>query len=194
MMHSRVRAGMGAVGLVLGALLLSGCASMSEEQCRGANWAALGHSDARDGDMPDFGAQRVQSCAEKGVRGNLSEWQRGWEQGRREVCVPGNADSWARRDSEYKPGFCPPDMEPLFLSIYTPARERYRFEKRIRDLQQQIDERSRRLEEVIRDSGRSENQTSQRRAELSARRSSLEHEIRNLRDRMRTETIMRVVR
>ena len=184
----------GAAILALGAVLLSGCATMSEEQCRGANWAALGQSDAHDGDMPDFGAKRVQSCAEKGVRGNLAEWQRGWEIGRREVCTPGNAVSWAQRGSDYTPGFCPPDMEGVFMSVYRPARERYQYEKRIRDLQTQIDDRSRRLEDIIRDMGRSENQSRQKQADLSARRWSLEQEIRNLRDRMRTETMMRIVR
>lgn len=184
----------GAAFLLMSAVLLSGCATMSEEQCRGANWAALGQSDARDGDMPEFGADRVKSCTEKGIPGNFAEWKRGWEIGRREVCTPGNAISWAQRSSDYKPGFCPPDLEPAFLSIYAPARERYVFEKRIRDLQFQIDEKSRRLEDVIRQSGRSENQSRQKQAELSAQRSSLEHEIRSLRDRMRTETMMRIVR
>lgn len=194
MKESNVRSRVGIALLLLGAALISGCATMSEEQCRGANWAALGQSDARDGDMPQFGADRVKSCAEKGVAGNLAEWQRGWEMGRREVCVPGNAVSWAQRSSDYTPGFCPPDMEPLFMSVYTPARERYRFEKRIRDLQSQIDERSRRLDDLDRQLGRSENQSRERQADLRARRSSLEREIRNLRDRMHTETMMRVVR
>ncbi|MGB3069531.1 MAG: DUF2799 domain-containing protein [Ottowia sp.] len=180
--------------LALGAALLSGCATMSEEQCRGANWAALGQSDARDGDMPEFGADRVKSCAEKGVPGNLAEWRRGWEIGRREVCTPGNAVSWAQRSSDYTAGFCPPDLEPVFLSVYRPARDRYQYEKRIRDLQTQIDDRSRRLEDVIRDMGRSENQSRQKQADLAARRSSLEQEIRSLRDRMRNETMMRIGR
>ncbi len=189
-----IRSGAHAALFTLVAMALSGCATMSEEQCKGANWAALGQSDARDGDMPQFGADRVKSCAEKGVRGNLAEWQRGWEMGRREVCTPGNAMAWAQRSSEYTPGFCPPDLEPVFMSVYAPARERYRFEKRIRDLQTQIDDRSRRLEDIIRQMGRSENQTRQKQAELAARRSSAEHEIRSLRDQMRTETMMRVVR
>ena len=184
----------GAAFLMMGAVLLFGCATMSEEQCRGANWAALGQSDARDGDMPEFGADRVKSCVEKGIPGNFAEWKRGWEIGRREVCTPGNAHAWAQRSSDYKSGFCPPDLEPAFLSVYAPARERYLFEKRIRDLQFQIDDKSRSLEDVIRQTGRSENQSRQRQAELAARRSSLEHEIRNLRDRMRTETMMRIVR
>ena len=194
MEKSRIRHRVSLALLALGAVLLSGCASMSEEQCRGANWAALGQADARDGDMPQFGADRVTSCVEKGIPGNLAEWQRGWEMGRREVCTPGNAVTWAQRSSDYTPGFCPPDMEPVFLSVYTPARERYRFEKRIRDLQSQIDDRSRKLDDIDRQLRRSENQSRDRQNDLRSRRSSLEREIRNLRDRMQTETMMRVVR
>lgn len=174
--------------------LAAGCASMTEEQCRDANWLALGHADARKGEMPDFGAERLQSCTEKGVAGNIGEWRRGWEQGRREVCVPGNAVAWAQRDGDYKPGFCPPELEPAFLSLYQPARERYRFEKRIRDLERQINDRSRQISDVERQMRRPENQNSQKQSQLASRRASLEREIRHLRDRVRTDTLLRLAR
>ncbi|MBK6868219.1 MAG: DUF2799 domain-containing protein [Burkholderiales bacterium] len=180
--------------LALSVTLVVGCASMTEEQCRTANWLALGQADARNGEMPDFGAARVQNCREKGVVGNLDEWRQGWERGRREVCTPGNASAWAQRERDYTPGFCPPELEPAFMSIYAPARERYKFEKRIRDLEAQLSDRSRQLSDVIRQMGRPENQTAQKQAQLAASRSALEHEMRGLRDRIRTESLLRIVR
>ncbi len=180
--------------LGLAATLVAGCASMTEEQCRDANWLALGHADARNGEMPEFGSKRVRSCSEKGVAGNEGEWRRGWEQGRREVCTPGNAVAWAQRDRDYTPGFCPPELEPAFMSVYVPARDRYRFEKRIRDLESQINDRSRQISDVNRQMRRAENQTPQKQAQLAARKASLEREIRNLRDRIRTESLLRMAR
>lgn len=175
-------------------VLAAGCASMTEDECRSANWHALGNTDAHTGEIPDYGAERAKSCNEKGVPANMAEWRRGWEQGRRELCTPSNAAAWARRDRDYPMGLCPPELEPAFLSVYQPARERYRFEKHVRDLERQIDERSRKLDDVERQLRHGRNLSPQQRADLEARRRTLEREIRRLHERLRTDALLRMSR
>jgi hypothetical protein len=180
---------------LLAAFGLAGCTTtMSVDDCRGADWYALGVSDAKYGRMSSYGSDRLKTCAEHGVRGEIDDWMRGWEVGRRQICAPGSAAGWAELSSGYTRGFCPPDMEPAFLAAYTPARERYLFEKKVRDLQQRMDDRSRQLADINRDMGSQINQTAQRQSELRGRRAALEVEINNLRDQIRTESLIRMVR
>jgi hypothetical protein len=77
--RARVRAG--TTSLAAAALLLAGCAAMTEQECRGANWQALGE---RDGNV--YGTQpRVQQYAEQcraySVTPAESEYMAGWSYG-----------------------------------------------------------------------------------------------------------------
>lgn len=70
-------------------LLLSGCASMTPDQCRVADWYQVGVEDGSAG----HGAQQklgeyAQDCAEVGVRPDTARFQQGWETGILRYCTP----------------------------------------------------------------------------------------------------------
>ena len=122
------------------------------------------------------------------------ELQREGRSGQHELCTPANATAWAQRGRDYPIGLCPPELEPAFLSVYQPARERHRFEKHVRDLERQIDERSRKLNDVERELRHRRDLSPQHRADLEARRRTLEREIRRLHERLRTDALLRMSR
>ena len=71
------------------ALLLSGCASMTPEQCRVADWYQVGIEDASAGraaqsQLGDY----AKDCAEVGVRPDAVRFQQGWEVGILRYCTP----------------------------------------------------------------------------------------------------------
>src|SRR3954468_2706590 len=69
-------------------LLLSGCAALSETECRGTDWYQLGK---RDGEVYGSRAmidQYTQSCAAFGVKPDEARYMLGWEGGNRKHRQP----------------------------------------------------------------------------------------------------------
>ena len=70
-----------ALGLLL---LLTGCAGLTEADCRSANWYDLGR---RDGDVYGLSPmidQYSYQCAAYGVQADATQYMRGWEIGDQE--------------------------------------------------------------------------------------------------------------
>ena len=67
--------------LLAAAVLLSGCASFTEQECRTANWHYLGEQDARTHGLQPQIHQIVHQCAKFGVQVPENEYMRGWYDG-----------------------------------------------------------------------------------------------------------------
>lgn len=61
--------------------LLSGCSSMSPEQCQTADWYRVGYQDGRSGNNPNILYEYIKDCREAGVTPNHVEWQDGFDKG-----------------------------------------------------------------------------------------------------------------
>ena len=109
-------------GLTLAvAIVLTGCAAMSEEECRTANWneqgvrdAMAGHSRARLEDLRE-------ACSKAKVTPNAGHYLDGWNYGIRQFCTPDNGARWGREGNSYN-GTCPPELEPQFIGRYRDGR------------------------------------------------------------------------
>ncbi|GAB4216483.1 MAG: DUF2799 domain-containing protein [Rhodoferax sp.] len=75
---------------VLGALALGGCASMSESQCRVADWYRVGLDDGASGVEPGRVADYAEDCGKIGVRPDTRAYRQGWDQGIQSFCTPAN--------------------------------------------------------------------------------------------------------
>ena len=60
---------------ILACAVLSGCAAMSDNECRTANWYEAGRNDARLGNRPSFGTHAAR-CA--GQQPSEQEYLAGW--------------------------------------------------------------------------------------------------------------------
>jgi uncharacterized protein DUF2799 len=75
-------------------LAAAGCASMSENECRGANWASLGERDGITGNRPRID-QYAYQCSQHQVAASEKDYMEGW--------WVGNAEFVRRADSSEGP-------------------------------------------------------------------------------------------
>jgi hypothetical protein len=73
--------------LLLGCALLCGCAALSEQECRGANWYELGERDALVYGLRPQIDQYAHQCGKYGVAAGEKDYLAGWFNGDRERAV-----------------------------------------------------------------------------------------------------------
>ncbi|MCO1336051.1 DUF2799 domain-containing protein [Microbulbifer sp. OS29] len=104
----------GIILLALIALMISGCATMSEDECYVADWQAIGYEDGAAGrDLAHLGSRR-EACAKYGVSVNTSAYRGGRTEGLELFCTELRGFDQGRSGNSYS-GVCPADLEGLFL-------------------------------------------------------------------------------
>jgi hypothetical protein len=73
--------------LLVTSALLAGCASMSDAECRSANWYALGERDALLYGMRPQIDQYAHQCSRYGVQPPEADYMAGWIVGDRERAI-----------------------------------------------------------------------------------------------------------
>jgi hypothetical protein len=73
--------------LLVTSALLAGCASMSDSECRSANWYALGERDALLYGMRPQIDQYTHQCSRYGVQPPEADYMAGWIVGDRERAI-----------------------------------------------------------------------------------------------------------
>jgi len=110
---------------------LSGCASLSKEQCLAGNWNEIGYRDGRQGYKTESLDAHAKSCAEHGVRPNREQYTQGYDKGIRVYCSASNGRHVGEAGRYYH-YVCPADLEPEFL-------RHYRYGKELHDVKAKID-------------------------------------------------------
>lgn len=181
-----------AVLLAFGAL--SGCATMSGDECTASDWTAVGYSDGARGYTSDRFSKYNKACAKHGITPNFRDYQAGRDEGLREFCQPGNGFSLGERGGRYN-GVCAAELEPQFLDAYRVGSHLYSLRSNVNSASSRISAKENELQRV-KDEIRTkeaalidEETTTQDRLllltdlkELSERTGQLEAEIRELYD------------
>jgi hypothetical protein len=118
--------------ILLVALALAGCATtMSERECRDADWDALGHADGVRGEPPARLEQRRKAC-DGAVKAD--EWRHGYERGVGEFCTPAGGYN-AGRAGTGEPSVCAgrPNEEP-FRTAYKHGEQVHVMLREVREL------------------------------------------------------------
>lgn len=108
--------------LVISALAVAGCATMSESECRHADWRGLGEQDARQGRAADYFADRAGACGEHGLPADREAYRTGWRRGLEQFCRPGSGFRHGLSGGDYRTT-CPPGAEAGFLAGYGLGRD-----------------------------------------------------------------------
>lgn len=112
------------VSIALIGIILSACATMSEEECLYSDWTAVGYEDGVDGRSSDrFGDYR-RTCADHGITPDFQAWQSGRERGLVEYCQPLRGFQVGQSGGYYS-GVCNSDLEPEFLDAFRLGSELY---------------------------------------------------------------------
>lgn len=126
---------------------LSGCASMSSDECANSDWSAVGFEDGSRGYTTDrFGSHR-KACAKHGITADFQAYQQGRSQGLVEFCQPGRGFSFGANGGQYH-GVCAADLEPEFLDAYRTGHQLYTLRSYVNSANSQIHGKENELEAV----------------------------------------------
>lgn len=171
-----------------GLALLSGCATMDEDQCRTADWYDVGVRDGLDGEPASRLAHHRKACAEYGVRPQEQRYQDGRAEGLREYCRPGHAFDTGLKGQQYQ-GVCPAHLDRDFRHYNEAAYAVYQLRSEVDSVHGSIEDKERRLrDKKLGDEQRAELREEIRRLDrkLDRLRDDLHDREREL-DRMRDE-------
>ncbi len=101
---------------ILAVLLLAGCASLNEGECRQADWVEIGYQDGTRG-YPDQLSHHSKACSKHGIIADVDSYRRGHLRGLTAYCVPKTGYQLGVKPAEYK-GQCPQAQEAEFVAEY----------------------------------------------------------------------------
>jgi hypothetical protein len=127
-----------AMGLVCITAAVSGCSSMSANECMATDWRTVGYEDGVVGYSGNRIGQYRKSCGKHGISPDLAEYQAGREQGLREFCKPLNGFRIGSRGNGYN-GVCPADLDADFVDAYQTGRQLHTLRSRVGSTAAEID-------------------------------------------------------
>lgn len=101
--------------------LVAGCASMSDSQCRVADWGRVGLSDGARGEPEHRLASYTEDCGKIGVVPNAQAYRQGWDVGIQRYCTPANGWQAGLAGQGYKAQSCSGQAQGLAFSQYLQA-------------------------------------------------------------------------
>ena len=139
------------IGLLLLVLVgLSGCATMSQDECIVSDWRSVGYEDGARGASVGSISKYRKSCAKHGVSPNLAEYRAGYEEGVVVYCQPARGFNEGASGRGYG-GICPADLEGQFLEGYQAGRQLHELRTAVNRTASLIAHKERRLKDVKED-------------------------------------------
>ncbi|AMK79187.1 MULTISPECIES: DUF2799 domain-containing protein [Methylomonas] len=102
------------------AVSLSGCATLSQQDCLRGDWFGVGVQDGRSGATADLLHDHQKACSEYGIAVNNSQYFAGREQGINEYCRIENAFNEGLAGHDYR-HVCPPAIDGVFSRYHAAA-------------------------------------------------------------------------
>lgn len=142
---------LGVTGTSLIALLvLSGCASMSADECVMSDWHTIGFEDGSKGYTMDRLGQHRKACAKHGVAPDLRAYQSGRDEGLYQFCQPSRGFNLGAGGGQYN-GVCGDHSEPQFLDAYRSGYHLYNLRTNVNSATYQINARTQEIETLKED-------------------------------------------
>jgi len=128
-------------------LITAGCASMNEDECRVADWRAIGYEDGVRGVSAAHIGERREACAEHGIAPDFAAYQQGREEGLEEFCTPASGYRLGRKGRTVG-AICPANLQSDFRDAYKSGREIYQAAAVVGATQSKLKRRKRELSEL----------------------------------------------
>lgn len=113
---------------------LAGCATMTADECKVANWGDVGLRDGLEGKALSVLNDRVKNCAEAKVAVDTPRYLQGRDQGLLQFCRIENAVPLGLNGNSYN-GVCPPGIDPEFRRRYQAGRDVFTARTDLRSLE-----------------------------------------------------------
>lgn len=118
-------------------VLVSGCATLSEEECLEGNWREIGQRDGQAGRTASFIAEHAKACEKAEVVPNQSLWEQGRQAGLPAYCTPAKVYSEGRSGRSLSP-VCPSAQLAELQLANDRGRTWYRLSNEISSLNSEI--------------------------------------------------------
>jgi hypothetical protein len=126
---------------------LSGCATMSGDECMTSDWSAIGYEDGARGYTTDRLANHRKACAKHGVTPDFAAYQSGRDQGLVEYCQPSRGFNVGSNGGRYN-GVCSVNLEADFLDAYNAGHHLYSLRSRVNRANSSIKSKDHELDEI----------------------------------------------
>ena len=153
--------------MIITLLMMTGCASISEEQCRIGDWYQLGLEDGRQG-KKNQAANYSGDCAEYKVSVDLEKYNAGRDQGLKSYCSYDNGAFIGGQNASYE-HVCPAELSSEFLAGYVPHKNLAQAESDV----QSVERRLSNLRKQLKNEDLSEDDIKDIRADIKANKRSL---------------------
>lgn len=131
--------------ILAGLLILTGCATLSKDECLRGDWRGLGMKDGVNGEPAIRIEKHREACAEHGIRPDERLYMDGRAEGLREYCQIENAFRSGLNGRQYQ-GVCPPAIHSLFQRYNEAAYAVHQTREKIKQLDNEISSRQMKLE------------------------------------------------
>lgn len=125
-------------------LALTGCATLSKEECLSGNWEEIGFRDGTNGKTSAFLQSHAKACEKTGVRPVQSLWEQGRQRGLPAYCVPSKAYSEGRSGRSLS-AVCPAAELPALQAANNKGLEYREYTSEISEIQYRVNEIGRML-------------------------------------------------
>jgi hypothetical protein len=148
---------------------VSGCATMSADECTMSDWHTIGFEDGAGGYAPERLGNHRKACAKHGVAPDFEQYQAGRAQGLRQFCQASRGFSLGANGGRYN-GVCPSDLEMDFVDAYNSGHQLYTLRSAVSSATYQINAKKAEIE-------RTEDKVKHAEAALIARETTVEDRI-----------------
>jgi hypothetical protein len=126
---------------------LSGCATMSGDECMTSDWSAIGYEDGARGYTTDRLANHRKACAKHGVTPDFAAYQSGRDQGLVEYCQPSRGFNVGSNGGRYN-GVCSVNLEADFMDAYNTGYHLYSLRSKVNRANSSIKSKEHELDEI----------------------------------------------
>src|SRR5688500_2665070 len=118
-------------------IAFAGCASLDRDECRNADWYAIGLEDGARGRPVERLGDHRRACAEHGVAPQTDRYLAGRNEGLKSFCTYQQGYTQGRGGHAYA-GACPRELAGGFVAGYERGRELHQLERRHGEVQKEI--------------------------------------------------------
>jgi hypothetical protein len=126
-------------------LLLTGCATLSQEECQHGDWHSIGIVDGQAGEPASRFDEHTSACSEYGIKVDKRQYFNGRTQGLIDYCQIDNAFNTGIQGHQYQ-HVCPSSIDAVFDRYNGAAYEVYQTRKEIQSVEYQIQSKENELQ------------------------------------------------
>lgn len=123
--------------ITIAAVGLSGCASMSADECAVSDWHSIGYEDGARGYSPAQIGKHRKACSKHGIALDFESYQAGRKDGLREFCTVSRGFNLGTSGANYN-GVCPSDLEYDFIDAFNSGHQLYNLRSAVNSTTYQI--------------------------------------------------------